>query len=113
MPSASRANRVLRVTSPAMPQWGGNPALEPVAVEGHEGLSRLFAYTVTLSTREQPGLNERQAANIAIKQLVGEPLAVHILLDGRPGANGEWRHLSGLVTRVRFLRLENLSLIHI
>ena len=48
MPSASRANRVLRVTSPAMPQWGGNPALEPVAVEGHEGLSRLFAYTVTL-----------------------------------------------------------------
>ncbi|MBS77139.1 MAG: type VI secretion system tip protein VgrG [Variovorax sp.] len=107
MPSASRAQRVLRVTSPAMPQWGGDSALEPVAIEGHEGLSRLFAYTVTLSTREQPGLNERQAANVAIKQLVGEPLAVHILLDGRPGANGEWRHLSGLVTRVRFLRLEN------
>jgi len=107
MPSASRATRVLRVTSSAMPQWGNAPALEPVAIEGSEGLSQLYAYTVTLTTPEQPGFNERQAANVAIKQLVGEPLAVHILLDGRPGAGGGERHIAGLVTRVRFLRLEN------
>ena len=65
---------------------GGQPALEPIAIEGDEGLSSLFSYTITLTTPEQAGYNERQAANVAIKQLVGEPLTVHILLDGRPGS---------------------------
>ncbi|REM33777.1 type VI secretion system tip protein VgrG, partial [Mycobacterium tuberculosis] len=32
---------------------------------------------------------------------------VHIVLDGRPGSGDGKRHISGLVTRVRFLRLEN------
>ncbi|MDH6590396.1 type VI secretion system secreted protein VgrG [Variovorax sp. TBS-050B] len=99
--------RVLSVSSPAMPALGGEPALEPVAIEGDEGLSRLFRYTLTLATPEQPGYNERQAANVAVKQLVGEPLIAHIVLDGRPGKGPAQRHLAGLVTRVRFLRLEN------
>ncbi|BEP38246.1 hypothetical protein GmRootV59_56730 (plasmid) [Variovorax sp. V59] len=86
---------------------GGEPALEPIAIEGDEGLSRLFRYTLTLATPEQPGYNERQAANVAIKQLVGEQLTAHIVLDGRPGKGPDQRHISGLVTRVRFLRLEN------
>ncbi|WP_369651514.1 MULTISPECIES: type VI secretion system Vgr family protein [unclassified Variovorax] len=99
--------RVLSVSSPAMPMLGGEPALEPIAIEGDEGLSRLFRYTLTLATPEQPGYNERQAANVAIKQLVGEQLTAHIVLDGRPGKGPDQRHISGLVTRVRFLRLEN------
>ncbi|WP_097197406.1 MULTISPECIES: type VI secretion system Vgr family protein [unclassified Variovorax] len=90
-----------------MPMLGGQPALEPVAIEGDEGLSNLFRYTVTFSTPEQAGYNERQAANVDIKKLVGETLTVHIVLDGRSGADGGKRHISGLVTRVRFLRLEN------
>jgi len=90
-----------------MPTLGGEPALEPIAIEGDEGLSRLFRYTLTLATPEQPGYNERQAANVAIKQLVGEQLTAHIVLDGRPGKGPDQRHISGLVTRVRFLRLEN------
>jgi len=102
-----RPVRVLRVSSPAMPSLGGEPALAPVAVEGDEGLSRLFAYTLTLTTPERLGYNERQAANVAIKQLVGEPLALHILLDGRAGSGPDKRCLCGIVTRVRFLRLEN------
>lgn len=107
MPGSVRPVRILRVSSPAMPTMGGQPALEPVSVEGDEGLSRLFTYTVTLATAEQPGYNDRQAANLPIKQLVGEPFSLHIVLDGRPGSNGGVRHISGLVTRVRFLRLEN------
>ncbi|WP_225613102.1 type VI secretion system Vgr family protein [Variovorax sp. VRV01] len=99
--------RVLSVSSSAMPMLGGEPALEPIAIEGDEGLSRLFRYTLTLATPEQPGYNERQAANVAIKQLVGEQLTAHIVLDGRPGKGPDQRHISGLVTRVRFLRLEN------
>ncbi|WP_253820041.1 type VI secretion system Vgr family protein [Variovorax paradoxus] len=90
-----------------MPTLGGQPALEPLAIEGDEGLSSLFRYTVTFSTPEQAGYNERQAANVNIKQLVGETLTVHIVLDGRPGTGEARRHISGLVTRVRFLRLEN------
>ncbi|MGQ3055152.1 MAG: type VI secretion system Vgr family protein [Roseateles sp.] len=90
-----------------MPTLGGQPALEPIAIDGDEGLSKLFRYTITFSTPEQAGYNERQAANVNIKQLVGETLTVHIVLDGRPGAGEDKRHISGLVTRVRFLRLEN------
>ncbi|MGJ7557238.1 type VI secretion system Vgr family protein [Variovorax sp. RB3P1] len=90
-----------------MPTLGGEPALEPVRIEGDEALSSLFRYTVTLATPEQAGYNHRQAANVDIKQLVGEVLTVHIVLDGRTGAEGDRRHVSGLVTRVRFLRLEN------
>jgi type VI secretion system secreted protein VgrG len=107
MPPGAALARVLSVSSPAMPTLGGEPALEPVAIEGDEGLSTLFSYTLTLATPEQPGYNQRQAANVAIKQLVGEPLTAHIVLDGRPGSGPRQRHLSGLVTRVRFLRLEN------
>jgi type VI secretion system secreted protein VgrG len=90
-----------------MPTLGGQPALEPIAIDGDEGLSKLFRYTLTLGTPEQAGYNERQAANVSIKQLVGETLTVHIVLDGRPGAGEGKRHICGLVTRVRFLRLEN------
>ena len=108
MPTVSaQLARVLSISSSAMPTLGGEPALEPIAIEGDEGLSRLFHYTLTLATPEQPGYNERQAANVAIKQLVGEALTAHIVLDGRPGSGPQQRHLSGLVTRVRFLRLEN------
>ncbi|WP_093014623.1 type VI secretion system Vgr family protein [Variovorax sp. OV700] len=108
MPTGSaQLARVLSVSSSAMPALGGEPALEPIAIEGDEGMSCLFRYTLTLATPEQPGYNERQAANVAIKQLVGEGLTAHIVLDGRPGAGPQRRHISGLVTRVRFLRLEN------
>ena len=103
----ARSVRVLSASCAAMPTLGGEPALEPVRIEGDEALSSLFRYTVTLATPEQAGYNHRQAANVDIKQLVGEVLTVHIVLDGRPGAEGDRRHVSGLVTRVRFLRLEN------
>ena len=104
---AARSVRVLTASCAAMPTLGGQPALEPIAIDGDEGLSKLFRYTLTLGTPEQAGYNERQAANVNIKQLVGETLTVHIVLDGRPGAGEGKRHICGLVTRVRFLRLEN------
>ena len=108
MPNGSaQLARVLSVSSSAMPALGNGPALEPVAIEGAEGLSSLFHYTLTLATPERQGYNERQAANVTIKQLLGEILTTHIVLDGRPGKGPEQRHISGLVTRVRFLRLEN------
>ncbi|WP_020723338.1 type VI secretion system Vgr family protein [Variovorax atrisoli] len=104
---AAQLARVLTASSSAMPTLGDAPALEPIAIVGDEGLSSLFRYTLTLATPEQPGYNERQAANVAIKRLVGETLTAHIVLDGRPGSGPQQRHISGLVTRVRFLRLEN------
>ena len=72
---AARSIRVLTASCAAMPTLGGQPALEPLAMEGDEGLSSLFRYTVTFSTPEQAGYNERQAANVNIKQLVGETAA--------------------------------------
>ncbi|MFM9924876.1 type VI secretion system tip protein TssI/VgrG [Variovorax sp. H27-G14] len=105
-PGAARSVRVLTASSGAMPTLGGQSALEPIAIEGDEGLSSLYRYTVTLGTPEQAGYNERQAANVNIKQLVGQALTVHIVLDGRGGGEDQ-RHICGLVTRVRFLRLEN------
>jgi type VI secretion system secreted protein VgrG len=105
-PGAAQSVRVLTASSAAMPTLGGQPALEPIAIEGDEGLGSLFRYTVTLGTPDQAGFNERQAANVDIKQLVGQAFTVHLVLDGRPGAGEEKRHISGLVTRVRFLRLE-------
>jgi len=108
MPSGSaQLARVLSITSSAMPTLGNEPALEPVSIEGSERLSSLFRYTLTLATPEQQGYNERQAANVAVKQLVGELLTAHVVLDGRPGKGPARRHISGLATRVRFLRLEN------
>ncbi|RUR71145.1 type VI secretion system tip protein VgrG [Variovorax guangxiensis] len=104
---AARAIRVLTASCAAMPMLGGQPALEPIAIDGDEGLSKLFRYTLTLGTPEQAGYNERQAANVNVKGLVGETLTAHIVLDGRPGSGDGKRHISGLVTRVRFLRLEN------
>lgn len=104
---AARSIRVLTASCAAMPTMGGQPALEPIVMEGDESLSKLFCYTLTLSTPEQAGYNERQAANVNIKQFVGETLTAHIVLDGRTGAGDGKRHICGLVTRVRFLRLEN------
>lgn len=111
-PMLSRRRRVLRVSSAAMPMLGGLPALEPVAIAGEEGLSRLYAYTVTLTTPELGIYDARLAANLPIKALVGEDLTVSVLLDGRPGAGGDLRRISGLVTRARFLRLDNRRAIY-
>ena len=49
------SGRTLRISCSAMPSLGGEPALEPVRIEGDEGLSRLFRYTLTLTTPEQSG----------------------------------------------------------
>ena len=105
--ASSQAGCILDASCAAMPMLGGRPALQPVSIDGEEGLSRLFRYSLVLATPETPGHSPRQAANVDIKPMVGETLTAHIVLDGRPGAGGSKRHISGLVTRMRFLRLEN------
>jgi type VI secretion system secreted protein VgrG len=103
---ASSRGRKITATSDAMPMLDGVAALEPVLIEGEEALSRPYRYTLTLTTPASSAIDVRSAANIKLKPLIGEEFGVHILLDGRPGGAQQQRHLSGLVTRARFLRLE-------
>ncbi|MEJ1128111.1 type VI secretion system tip protein TssI/VgrG [Variovorax sp. CCNWLW225] len=104
--SVFNRGRKLAATSNAMPTFAGMDALEPMRVEGEEALSRPYSYTITLITPESADIDARSAANVKLKPLIGEEFSVHILLDGRVGGAGQERHISGLVTRARFLRLE-------
>lgn len=102
-------SRTLTLTSPAMPTLLGLPALEARAIHGHETLGEMYHYTVLAATPDSPLLTERAAANVDFKSLVGKEATVHIQLDGKGQASlgqGE-RQISGLVTRARFVALEN------
>jgi hypothetical protein len=96
--------RTFTVHSAAMPELLGLPALEFYELRGHENLSELFAYTLTLITPDTPLLSEHISANIDYKALVGKELSVNIELDGN---TRQHRHITGLVTRARFMQSQD------
>ncbi len=80
---------------------------EPIAIEGEEGLSRLFRYTLTLATPNSRA-KQRASGGQCRHQAVDRRDAHHAHRSGwQARLRSEQRHISGLVTRVRFLRLEN------
>jgi type VI secretion system secreted protein VgrG len=116
--------RTLSITSAAMPQLLGSPALQLRRISGTEALSSLFVYNLELTTPDNPLITPTVAANVDFKQLVGKEVTVHIELDGSGSfiagvAGGAQvnvgqgaREISGVVTRARFVRLEDRRAIY-
>jgi type VI secretion system secreted protein VgrG len=94
--------RTFKVTSAAMPQLLGFPALELQSLRGQEGLSQVFQYLIRLITPDNPALTSLLTANVNYKPLVGNSFTVSMDLDG-----GGQRHITGLVTRARFVQSQD------
>lgn len=94
--------RTFKVTSAAMPQLLGFPALELQSLRGQEGLSQVFQYHIRLITPDNPALTSLLTANVNYKPLVGNSFTVSMDLDG-----GGQRHITGLVTRARFVQSQD------
>lgn len=94
--------RTFKVTSSAMPNLAGMPALEFASLSGSEGLSQVFEYHITLVTPDNPMLTDLVTANVDYKPLVGNSFTVTMALDG-----GGQRHITGLVTRARFVHSQD------
>ncbi|PWC37545.1 type VI secretion system tip protein TssI/VgrG [Azospirillum sp. TSO35-2] len=77
-PTISQTGRLLSLTSPL-----GADALIPVAVEGEEGLSRLFRYTITMISSQM---------TIAPADILGKSLTLSIARKG-----GDPRLINGIV----------------
>lgn len=80
--------RVLTIRGEAVPQVG---LLEPLQLEGEEGINRLFEYRLILNTREP---------DIDLGGLVGRELTCGLELDSPEPAE---REISGLITQARYL----------
>lgn len=100
--SAARTRtRTLQIRSPAIPEFLGRPALEPVRLSGREGLNSLFDYELLLKTPEDLNLGASGAADWNLDSFVGREISCSIQLDGMgeflPGAVGaSVDHLSDL-----------------
>jgi type VI secretion system secreted protein VgrG len=84
--------RTLQVHSPAIPEFLGRPALEPVRLSGREGLNSLFEYELLLKTPDDLNLGASGAADWDLDRFIGRELSCTIQLDGMgeflPGAVG-------------------------
>ncbi len=82
----------LSVTSEAIPQFLGQPALVPVRLSGSEGLNTLFEYELLLKTPDSLNLLASDAANFDLDSFIGREISCRIQLDGAgsflPGAVG-------------------------
>lgn len=107
MPGLFSTQRVLTVTSSAIPLVAGQPVLVPIKLEGTEGINSLFDYRLTLQTLE--------ASNLDLDGFIGLELTCRIELEGHghfvPGVAGGSaanqdagvREISGLITSARFV----------
>ena len=86
------SSRTLQVTSPAIPIFQGQPALEPVRLSGREGLNSLFEYELLLKTPEALSLGGSGAVDWDLNSFVGREISCSIELDGSgqfvPGVTG-------------------------
>ncbi|MDM0111190.1 type VI secretion system tip protein TssI/VgrG [Variovorax sp. J22R133] len=85
-------SHTLRVASPAIPLFLGQPALHPVRICGREGVNSLFEYELLLKTPDALNLGASGAADFDLDQFIGREIACTIDLDGAgeflPGAVG-------------------------
>lgn len=99
-------SRTITLKSAAMPKLLGEAALVMSALEGEEGLSELYRYTLTVKTPDNGNISWQSASNIPIKSMIGKQVTVSLSLsDFRPLAalSGEVREITGMVQQVRFL----------
>ncbi|WMD22109.1 type VI secretion system tip protein TssI/VgrG [Achromobacter seleniivolatilans] len=99
-------HRTVGVDCEAMPEILGDPLLRFYSLEGEEGLSRLFDYTLVLRTPDSRSTPSEVTANIDVKPMIGQRLTVSVQLNGADTSAAGERQISGIVTRAGFLRKE-------
>ena len=108
--------RALSVTSAAIPVVEGATALEPLKLEGEEGINGLFEYRLTLQTPDSLNYQAGLGSNFELDDFIGKELTCSLELEGRgsfapglPGGGGTanqgagQREISGLITAARFI----------
>lgn len=82
----------LSVAGPAIPLFLGAPALEPVRLQGREGVNSLFEYELLLKTPDALNLGASGATDFNLDDFIGREITCNIQLDGTgeflPGAVG-------------------------
>ena len=113
--SLFNAPRALTVKSPAIPVVAGQPALEPLKLEGTEGINSLFEYRLTLQTPDAFNFKASEGSNFDLESFVGLELTCYVELEGQGsfaaglaggGAANQGagvREISGLITDARFI----------
>jgi type VI secretion system secreted protein VgrG len=114
------APRALTVTSPAIPQVAGQPALVPLKLEGSEGVNCLFEYRLTLQTPDALNFMAGTGSNFDLEAFVGLELTCYVELEGHgsfavglPGGGGAAnqgagvREISGVITQARYIGEES------
>jgi len=100
--------RAITVSSEAMPQLLGQPALEFKSLKGNEYLGKLFNYELELRTPGDYTVPLAVSANIDLAALLGKEMTVTMELD-RPAdlaADAARREITGLVAEAAYLRRE-------
>ncbi|MBQ1763692.1 MAG: type VI secretion system tip protein VgrG, partial [Aquincola sp.] len=94
--------RALTISSPAIPQHLGRPALVPLRLSGREEINGLFEYRLVLQTPDELAEfgGPMRGANFSLPDMVGREISCCIELEGR-GA-GE-RQINALITEARLL----------
>ena len=108
----------LRVRSDAIPMSLGAPALEPIRLQGHEGMNSLFEYELLLHTPDSLNLGASEAAGFDLNTFIGKDMACSVDLDGSgevvSGARGPAmsgigagvREINALITKAVMVREE-------
>lgn len=108
------STRTLTASSEAIPLVLGKPALEPVRLQGREGVNSLFEYELLLKTPDALNLDGSGAADFDLDAFIGREMSCSIDLDGMgtfvPGAVGASvdrvgagsRQINALVTEAFF-----------
>lgn len=86
------SSHTLTIESPAIPEFLGRPALEPVRLSGREGVNSLFEYELLVKTPDDLNLGASGAADWDLDSFIGREISCSIQLDGSgefiPGAVG-------------------------
>ncbi|WMY07419.1 type VI secretion system Vgr family protein [Paraburkholderia phenoliruptrix] len=94
----------------------GEPALVLRAIRGEEAMSEIYTYTLEMVTPQGLDMFTEDAANLDLRDMVGNELTVSIQLEGMSRASGPsrgrhigsgTREISGIVTSARFVGQEN------
>jgi hypothetical protein len=75
-------SRTLTIRSSSIPEFLGNPALEPGRLSGREGLNSLFEYELLLKTPDALNLGASSAADFDLDSFIGREITCNIQLDG-------------------------------
>lgn len=112
------ASRVLSITSAAIADERGRAVLQPLKLEGEEGLNRLFEYRLLLQSEQEGALAGAgwpgdAGASLELDGLIGRELTCHIELEGHgsfeagvaggslPHQGAGVREISALITAAR------------